>query len=260
MRIDLYTLCYNEMDILPFVIDYWKKIPITKAIVFDNGSTDGSIEYLSKFPWIEVRHFDSNGMNDDIQRFIKSEAWKQSKGIADFVIVCDMDEVIYSKNLGSVLNKMNKGNYNVLGCPWYMLCATERPQYTEGKLLHEISSEHWCDQYANHRSEYKHLGKFMLFNPNKVYDMGYSVGCHISYPRPSLKLLEDTSGQVVSLHINKGFGEDYFAEKRKKAYDRLSMTNKMKGYGYEYGWSDEKQRQWYKDNVAKSFSINDKLK
>ena len=26
MKIDLYTLCWNEMKIIPFVIDYWKNI------------------------------------------------------------------------------------------------------------------------------------------------------------------------------------------------------------------------------------------
>lgn len=28
------------MDILSFVIDYWKMLPIIKALVYDNGSTD----------------------------------------------------------------------------------------------------------------------------------------------------------------------------------------------------------------------------
>ena len=260
MTIHLYTLCYNEMSILPWVIDYWKQIPVTKAIVYDNESTDGSVDYLKQFDWIEVRHFETDGMNDSVQKDIKNKAWKESKGVADFVIVCDLDEVIYSKNLGSIIKKMKDEDYNVLGMPWYMLCATEHPQHEEGKLLHEVAPDHWCNQRINHDGKHEHLGKFMLFDPNRVDDMGYSVGCHISHPSPSLRLLEDTSGQVVSLHINKGFSEDYFVNWRKKAYDRLSTENKSHGFCYEYGWSEEQQRKWYRDNASNSFSINDKIK
>ena len=259
MIIHLYTLCYNEIDILPWVIDYWKRLPVTKAIVYDNESTDGSKEYLQQFDWIEVRTFRTEGMNDSIQRDIKSNAWKESKGITDFVIVCDMDEIIYSPNITPILKKMKDEDYNVLGMPWYMLCATEQPQYQEGKLLHEVAPQHWCHQRINHDVEHEHLGKFMLFDPNKVDDMGYSVGCHISHVTPSLSLLEDTSGQVIILHINKGFSEDYFVNWRKKAYDRLSDVNKRSGYCVEYGWSEEQQRKWYRDNVSKSFNIKERI-
>ena len=38
----IYTLCYNEIRILPFVIDYWETYA-DRVIVYDNGSTDGSV-------------------------------------------------------------------------------------------------------------------------------------------------------------------------------------------------------------------------
>lgn len=247
------------MDILPWVIDYWKRLPVTKAIVYDNESTDGSKEYLQQFDWIEVRTFQTDGMNDSIQRDIKENSWKESKGLADYVIVCDLDEVIYSKNISSTLQKMKDGNYNVLGLPWYMLCATERPQYTEGKLLHEVAPEHWCTQYINHDHPHSHLGKFMLFDPNKVDSMNPSVGWHICYPTPSLRLLEVDCGQCISLHINKGLGENYFVDKRKNMNARLSDHNRKNGYCYEYAWDEQKQRKWYRENVAKSFNIYDKI-
>lgn len=39
-KIIVYTLCWNEIDILPFVIDYWKAMGISKAVVYDNESDD----------------------------------------------------------------------------------------------------------------------------------------------------------------------------------------------------------------------------
>ena len=63
-----YVLCWNEMPILPFMIDYWKQIA-RKVIVIDNNSTDGTLDYLKAFDWIEVRPYPietGNQLNDEI--------------------------------------------------------------------------------------------------------------------------------------------------------------------------------------------------
>ena len=73
MKICWIVLCYNEIDILPFVSKYWERLGVDKVVVFDNGSTDGSLEYLSKLKYVEIRHFDSNGQNDILQKQIKEQ-------------------------------------------------------------------------------------------------------------------------------------------------------------------------------------------
>lgn len=252
MKIDLYTLCWNEIDILPFVIDYWKRF-VNKAYVYDNGSTDGSVEYLRQYDWIEVIPFESDGMNDIIQRDIKNNCWKNYK--ADFVCVCDMDELIFSNDLESELQYMKDNCYNVLGTKWYCLCNDTMPVYTEGKLLHQL-----CDKFylQDINRTHPHLGKFMIFDPNKISDMGYSVGCHIANPIPSMKLY--VSDKVYTIHIDKGFGEEYFINRRKIMNKRLSQTNRLNGFCFQYGYSEEKSRQEYRDNQAKSFNLNDIIK
>lgn len=59
IKIYVYTFCYNEIDILPFIIEYWKQYA-TKVIVYDNDSTDGSDLYLKQYDWIEVRKYNTN--------------------------------------------------------------------------------------------------------------------------------------------------------------------------------------------------------
>lgn len=253
MRIHLYTLCYNEMDILPFVLDYWKLLPIEKAVVYDNGSTDGSVEYLKQFDWIEVRHFETKGQNDVVQAQIKSAAWKESVGKCDYVIVCDTDEMIYSPFLEEELKKMKEGGYNVMGTPWYALCFDERPTYDPNTLLHKQGHKFY-KQYINHVHKWSHLGKFMLFDPNKIIDMRYSVGCHISNPFPEIKLYE--TDKVIAIHINKGFSEDYFVERRKKMGANLSDVNKMGGMCVEYNYPEKQTRQEYRKYQSESVDVN----
>ena len=253
MNIHLYTLCWNEIDILSFVLDYWKRLPITKAVVYDNGSTDGSIEYLQQYEWIEVRHFETEGQNDNVQRDIKSKAWKESKGKCDFVIVCDMDEMIYCPTIEQELQYMKDNGYNVMGMPWYALCYDDRPEYDPNKLLHQQGHKFY-KQYINHKHIYSHLGKFMLFDPNLINDMGYSVGCHISNPTPQIKLYE--TNKAFSVHINKGFSEDYFVARRKIMSKNLSQVNRKANMCYEYNKNEEEQRKEYRKYQSEAVDVN----
>lgn len=100
-----YVVCWNEIDIAPFVVDYWKQYA-EKVIVYDNGSTDGTIEYLKNYQWIEIRHFETTGLDDTANMNIKNNCWKESKNIADFVVVSDFDECLYSPILEQELDYM----------------------------------------------------------------------------------------------------------------------------------------------------------
>ena len=112
-----YVLCWNEMPILPFMIDYWKMIA-KKVIVIDNNSTDGTLDYLRAFDWIEVKPYPintNNTLNDDIHVRIKNDCWKEQKGKnVDFVIVSDLDEIIWSKNLYEDLKFFKDNKYAVV--------------------------------------------------------------------------------------------------------------------------------------------------
>ena len=101
MKLIQYTLMYNESEIIPYVVDYWihlhSQLDEFKVVVYDNNSTDNSVELLSKYPWIEIRHFQSDGHNDVIHQQLKQDCWKESKGRADWCCVCDFDEILWSK-------------------------------------------------------------------------------------------------------------------------------------------------------------------
>ena len=245
MTIHLYTLCWNEMDILPFVIDYWKRF-VTHAWVYDNGSTDGSVEYLKQFDWITVEHYDSDGMDDATLRDIKNTKWKQSKGVADWVVVCDMDEIIFSKNLKEELKKASDKGYTAIDSNWYWFCEDCLPEYSnDGMLLHQK-----CSKF------YNNAGKYLLFNPNEINDMGYSVGAHTVRVNGNFNPLK--TDDIVVFHTNKGFGIDYKIDRYKKMNDRLSARNKANKWSIHYGFSKEALINDYLMCQKKAFNINDK--
>ena len=65
MKIAGVTLCFNESNMVKYVMPYWERIGIDKLIVYDNMSTDNTVELLSKYPFVEVRTFDTGGKFDD---------------------------------------------------------------------------------------------------------------------------------------------------------------------------------------------------
>lgn len=249
MKIDLYTICYNEMDILPFCVDYWKRFA-NHVYVFDNGSTDGSIEFLMQFDWITVQHFESQGMDDAVQAYVKNNVWKQSKGKVDWVVVCDTDELIYSNHLEEELKFMSENGYTAMGNRWYSFFGDHKPEYQEGKLLHELVVK-GAPQSINYDDS--SIGKIMLFNPNVIEDMRYEVGCHKCNPIGDYKLYK--SKKVYTFHIDKGFGIDYKCEAFKKRAERLSERNKRFGWGFHYNFPKEELERAYNEGINNSIDL-----
>lgn len=258
MKLIIYTLCYNESEIIPWVIDYWvhikKQVDELKVLVFDNFSTDSSVEMLSKYDWIEVTQFKTEGHNDVVHAAIKNNIWHAAKGEYDFAILCDFDEILWSHNWKEELQKMKDGGYNVLATKWYAFCGDEKPEYTEGKYLHQLVKKGF-KQYINHMPQFKDYGKFLLIDPNITQSTNFSVGSHILYDiKPVFKLY--TSDKITAFHINKGFGAEYYANARRKMGENLSETNIRGGMGVEYLYPYDKLIEDYKANQAKSFDIN----
>ena len=249
------TLCKNEMDILPFVKQYWERIECD-VVVYDNGSTDGSIEYLSKLPYVTLKHFDSEGQNDVIQKTIKEQAYVELKDKYDIIIISDMDEVFYFNDFEAVLDVFTSGGYNILMTPIYSLCEDFKPPYIEDKLLHEQCHKFY-KQRMNHMQGFDYYSKLSIFNTKTTDKVSMSVGQHYVNTSPQMGIMLSNDG--FNLHIDKGFGLDYKFKIRKKMNDNLSETNKRSGMCIEYADSYEKLEKDYKDNQSKSFDINERM-
>lgn len=247
------TLCYNEIDILPFVSQYWERMA-DKVVVYDNGSTDGSIEYLKSLPYVEIRHFESSGQNDIIQKEIKEKAYLEFKDKFDIIIITDMDEVFYFKDCKAVLEAFIGGGNNVLVTPIYSLCEDNSPQPVENKLLHQLCHKFY-KQKMNHMQGFEEISKLSIFNCKNVDSVLMSVGQHYVNTKPNMQLMLSNDG--FCLHIDKGMGIEYKWNIRQKMNKNLSDTNRKYGMCIEYADSYEKLKKEYLENQEKSFDLNE---
>lgn len=248
------TLCFNELDILPFVEQYWKRIA-TKVVVFDNGSSDGSIEYLSQQPYVEIRHFESQGQNDVIQKTVKEQAYQEFKDQYDIIIISDMDELFYFEDFDKEADRMIKGNFNTMLLPLYSLCEDEKPRFQQDKLLHQLCHKFY-KQRMNHMKGLEAYSKISIFNTKTTEQVRMSVGQHYVQTTPTMRIM--LANASFGLHIDKGFGLKYKWEIRQKMFKNLSETNKRGGMAIEYGMSYDQLKEEYERNQSNSFDINKK--
>lgn len=257
MKVYWIVLCRNEADVIPYCLEYWKRIA-DKVIVYDNGSEDGSIEMLSNHDWIEIRHFESDGQNDIIQKQVKEQAYLEFKDRCDIMIISDMDEVFWFENdkqKEMLFDVMLKGNYDVMTAELFALCEDSKPVAEDGKLLHQLCHKFY-KQKLNHMKGFEGFSKLSIFNTHTVEQVNMSVGQHYVQTLPNMNILWTVTPRC--LHMNKGFGIDYKYAIRQKMNKNLSETNKRSGMGIEYADSYEKLKKEYEENQSKSFDINKK--
>ena len=241
------------MDILPFVRQYWERIGCD-VVVFDNGSEDGSVEYLSSIPYVTIRHFDSDGHNDIIHKNVKEQAYLEYKDKYDIIIITDMDEVFYFDDFKAVSRAFIDGGYNVLMTPIVSLCEDFKPPFSEDKYLHQLCHKFYR-QRMNHMKGFDDFSKLSIFNTKVTDKVEMSVGQHFVKTSPDMKIMLSNNG--FNLHVDKGFGLDYKYKVRQRMYANLSETNKRYGMAIEYADSYEKLEREYKNNQENSFDIND---
>ena len=172
------TVTYNNEDKIPYVMPYYERIGIDKLVVYDNGSTDRTVEMLSKYPFVEIRSYTTERYDEGLILKFKTEIQNEFKGQYHWCISTYFDEVFYSdRDFREVLyEKMCEGKTYFLKTGLNIFSRTFPPT-DNGKLIHEnvgrgslwTSDDGIIGVYGN---------KVELFNMNKVYVRYHMGGCH----------------------------------------------------------------------------------
>ena len=237
MNIHLYTFCYNEEFIIPYFLRHYLPI-VSKIIVFDNYSTDKSVDLLQQHQKVFVKKIDTGDkFRDDVKRELTNNAWKRSKGHADYVIVLDIDEFLYHPNFLEELVRLKQTGYTVIRPIGYDMITADLPA-TTGQIYDQVK-----EGMRN-----REWDKMALFDPNKIEEINFSPGAHWCLPEGYVKALK-RDHDFKLLHF-RYLGFDYVLDKHKKRAARLSDINLKNNWGYHYRFDDERQRKIF-DEVYK---------
>lgn len=228
MRVRAYTVCWNEIKILPYYLKHYSTF-CEDIVIYDNGSTDGSRDLIKSHPKTILRHFESHDqLRDDIQQEIKNNCWKETRLIMDWVIVSDVDELLYCDNLEKFIT--DNAGYSVFTPIGYNMVSDYFPK-TNNQIYDEI--KYGCYHPPS--------CKPVLFNPNRVIEINYSPGAHYTkneiivgnmwhwYDHHAM----NHAYPIKLLHF-KFLGLNYVIDRYKALEKRISSINKENNWGMHY--------------------------
>jgi glycosyltransferase involved in cell wall biosynthesis len=223
MTINVYTFCWNEIYMLPHFFENYKWAD--KIVVYDNGSDDGTQEFVKSQPKGELRHFDTGNKYDEKTLIeIKDNCWKGDT--SDWVVVCDSDEFLQGHE------KLEKyiGQVCIFDC-WTWEMVSEEVPTDFSKVTLKYHYPHWAY-------------KCLCFSP-KIKEINYRYGSHKCKPIPDNKIRG-----VLEYNHYSSLSEDYLVKKWQRAASRLSDENLKRGIGKNYLYREEKIRKFFRKQLS----------
>lgn len=216
-----YAVCWNEEKILPFLFDHYSPF-VDRFTFYDNHSTDSTLDIINARKDTSVIEFDSDGFCDNIHNEIKNNCWKKSRGHADYVIVCDMDEFLYHPDIRKTLADLRRKKISVVKPAGYNMYSETYPDYrTDTSLTRQITSGLRDPMFD----------KCILFDPHKVVEINFRPGAHECHPWGNITISTDSG--IKLLHY-KNLGITHLLERNRQYAKRLSKDNIENRYGIEY--------------------------
>lgn len=223
MKICVMTMCYNEIEILPFWLDYYVNfIKVDKIIFYDGGSIDGSKELIKSCPIAEIieQYHDKTDTRWGID--VQNNGWKKYKNDFDWMIVCDVDEFLYHPNLKEKLEEYKEQNITIPLIEGFDMISENFPTYQKGKYIPEQINKGIKDSTF--------LNKKIIFNPKEV-EINYHMGCHGCEPTGKVKFSDNYDFKM--LHY-RWLSHEYLTNLTKKKFERLCNWNIENNMGIHY--------------------------
>lgn len=220
---EAYILNWQE-EFLHLTIKHYQQF-CDRITIYDNYSTDGS-DKRAKDMGCHVIKFGIPGQLSDAQYLrVKNHCWKNST--ADWVIVCDADEILYHKELKTILHHEKEASiFKTQGINIY---SERLPE----KSFFELSTGYRDDNYS----------KSVLFNPKKIRDIRYSYGAHKASPSG---IVEYSREFLYLLHYRNIGGPEKLIERHALYRARMSEDNKRLGLGCHYLYDEERRiKEWH---------------
>ena len=231
MKIDLYARCWNEEDMLPFFFLHYDKL-VQRYVIYDDASTDNSQEILRLNPKVELRPMPPYSDPESRIRSalaLQETCWRESRGIADWVIITDIDEHLYHPDMYGYLAQCRAQGVTIIPALGYQMLSEHFPEHKT--LLCQSLTRGACDLV------YSKLG---IFSPNEIDAVNYTQGRHSAAPKGRVVL--PARDELLLLHYHY-LGFERVRKRNAQFVTRQRKTDIAMGWGSEYSLSSKQLRE-----------------
>jgi glycosyltransferase involved in cell wall biosynthesis len=225
MTVEAFILNWNE-ELLHLTIKHYQEF-CNKITILDNYSTDGSDKVAEAMGCHVVKFGQPGVLSDAAYRKLKNTCWKGSQ--ADWVIVCDADEILHHNELNSILHNAHEEGLTIFNTQGVNIYSHEIPI----ESFSEITTGLLDNNYS----------KRIIFNPRRIQEINYEYGAHECRPQGAVTFSKET---LFLLHYRNVGGPERIIRRHADYRKRLSPDNKRFGLGVHYTYEDERRvREWH---------------
>lgn len=229
MRVDVYTICWNEADMLGFFFEHYDGIA-SRYVVFDDGSTDGSLDILHQHPKVEVRQFPRIMSESYVlsAQLLHNSAWQESRRAADWVILTAIDEHLFHDDLAGYLQHCLHNGTTLIPALGFQMISDRFPG----------SGERLCESITT-GAPFDKMNKLSIFRPDQIRETNFAVGRHSADPQGNIVF--PSRDEVLNLHY-KYLDFDRLVRRHKTLASGLGQEDKARGFGHRYHFDESELR------------------
>lgn len=232
MKIHAHILAFNESETIHLTIKHYQQF-CNKITIYDNFSDDNTREICESMG-CEIKLFGIKGVLDDKEYLkVKNNCWKNSN--ADWVIVCDADEILYFNLSTFYPNRFEDDSATIFKTQGFNIFSNDLPK----ESWTEINTGIPDDKYS----------KLICFNPKAIKEINYVYGCHEAKPEGDVRYSEEV---LPLLHYKHVGGAQRIADRHALYNSRLSDWNKRWKCGFQYSEPREQTIKYFNECLAKS--------
>ena len=178
MTVHFYGICWNEAPMLGFFFRHYETL-VERFVIYDNGSTDGSLAILEQRPDVEVRPFPMARHDSFVlsAKALHDSCWKESRGRADWVIVAAIDEHLHHPRLDDYLARCKRRRVTYLPALGFQMVTREFP----------MADEHLATTRTT-GAPYAMMSKLRIWDPDALEETNFGIGGHDASPVGRLRL------------------------------------------------------------------------
>lgn len=221
----LYALSLNEMRMLAFFFRHYDPW-VDRYIIYDDGSTDGTLEALAAKPNVEVRRFERLDPESFVEssRMWQNTVWKESRCHAAWVVLTAIDEHLYHKAMSRYLVRCRKDGVTAIPALGFHMISEAVPAPRETLAdTRRMGMPSW------------EMNKLSLFDPNALTETNFYPGRH--FAEPAGRVVYPEADELLNLHY-KFIDKAYLKARHRVLRQGLRAGDIEKGLGGQYDWSD----------------------
>jgi hypothetical protein len=222
--VHLYTICWNDAAMLPFFFRHYDPW-VDHYILYDDGSTDGTLGILAAHPRATVGRF-QRVMPDS---FVGSallhheQMWHRSRGQTAWVVLTAVDEHLWHPDMPGYLARCGAAGVTAIPALGFQMVSETFP-----------AADETLAETRRLGAPYDMMNKLSIFDPDALAETRYISGRHRA--APTGRVVYPAADEVLNLHY-KYLDRDRVAERHRLLDTGLRPLDRAEKVGLQYQWS-----------------------